>query len=395
MDSHRRKILWHSNAPWAATGYGQQTAIFAPKLAADHDLRISAFFGLEGGRLEWEGIQVMPNAGTNFGNDVIQSHARSFFGHDLRAGLVLTLMDTFVLAPDVWQQLNTAAWVPIDHDPPPPGVMAYFRGAQAIPIAMSRFGQELLAEFDPLYVPHGIDTKTFYPRNRKTSRNTVGLPDEAFVIGVVAANKGVPSRKSLPEILEAFARFRKRHEDACLYLHTELTTRWGGVDLPKLLTSLDLGDGSVLFCDQYRNTYNPWPDDYMAKLYSSFDVLLNPSKGEGFGIPMIEAQACGCPVIASDFSAMKEVVGAGWKVECDPFWTHQNSWQVTPRPDDILEALEACYILPSGPRKSLSERAVAHAADYDAELVYRDHFAPALDAIEERLDARRPVTVAP
>ena len=32
------KLLWHSNAPWAPTGYGQQTGLFAPRLAEKYDM---------------------------------------------------------------------------------------------------------------------------------------------------------------------------------------------------------------------------------------------------------------------------------------------------------------------------------------------------------------------
>ena len=45
------------------------------------------------------------------------------------------------------------------------------------------------------------------------------------------------------------------------------------------------------------------------QLYSSASVLLHPSLCEGFGIPVAEAMACGCPVITSNLSAMPEVAG--------------------------------------------------------------------------------------
>ena len=55
------KILWHSNAPWAQTGYGQQTALFAPRLRAlGHELALSSVWGLGGAGLEWEGMHVYP-----------------------------------------------------------------------------------------------------------------------------------------------------------------------------------------------------------------------------------------------------------------------------------------------------------------------------------------------
>jgi glycosyltransferase involved in cell wall biosynthesis len=95
----------------------------------------------------------------------------------------------------------------------------------------------------------------------------------------------------------------------------------------------------------------------MAKLYSAMDVLLNPAMGEGFGVPVLEAQACGTPAIVTDFSAMQEVCGAGWHVAYERSWTGQNSWQASPDVDDIVSALEECYALRPGRRVALSQSA--------------------------------------
>ena len=46
-------------------------------------------------------------------------------------------------------------------------------------------------------------------------------------------------------------------------------------------------------------------------LYCSAHALIFPSLSEGFGWPIIEAQACGCPVIASNTTSIPEVVGIG------------------------------------------------------------------------------------
>lgn len=50
-------------------------------------------------------------------------------------------------------------------------------------------------------------------------------------------------------------------------------------------------------------------DDELTAFYRSASVLLHPSFCEGFGLPLAEAMACGCPVVASDCSAMPEVLG--------------------------------------------------------------------------------------
>jgi glycosyltransferase involved in cell wall biosynthesis len=46
-------------------------------------------------------------------------------------------------------------------------------------------------------------------------------------------------------------------------------------------------------------------------LYSQSEALVFPSLMEGFGWPVVEAQACGCPVIASDIAVIKEIAGEG------------------------------------------------------------------------------------
>lgn len=44
MNAEKPRALWHSNAPWSPTGYGQQTALFASRLKEHYKLGISAFY---------------------------------------------------------------------------------------------------------------------------------------------------------------------------------------------------------------------------------------------------------------------------------------------------------------------------------------------------------------
>jgi hypothetical protein len=46
------------------------------------------------------------------------------------------------------------------------------------------------------------------------------VPDGAFLVGMVAANKGRPSRKGFSQAFQAFKQVRETHENAYLYLHT-------------------------------------------------------------------------------------------------------------------------------------------------------------------------------
>jgi glycosyltransferase involved in cell wall biosynthesis len=60
-------------------------------------------------------------------------------------------------------------------------------------------------------------------------------------------------------------------------------------------------------------------DDLMLRsLYSRASAFLYPSVFEGFGLPVIEAMACGCPVVSSKIASLSEVAG-GASMEVDPF----------------------------------------------------------------------------
>jgi len=65
---------------------------------------------------------------------------------------------------------------------------------------------------------------------------------------------------------------------------------------------LDIGYG--------RGIFGTITDQNLAVLYNACDAFLAPSKHEGFGLPILEAMSCGCPVIASNCTSFPEVVGS-------------------------------------------------------------------------------------
>ncbi len=82
-----------------------------------------------------------------------------------------------------------------------------------------------------------------------------------------------------------------------------------GADLRALATDLGIADDVV------------WvggvPHEEVPSFYQAADVLAYPSFNETFGLPILEAMACGCPVVTSNLSSMPEVAG-GAAVLCDP-----------------------------------------------------------------------------
>jgi glycosyltransferase involved in cell wall biosynthesis len=206
---------------------------------------------------------------------------------------------------------------------------------------------------------------------------------------MVAANKGNPSRKAFTQQIEAFAAFKKNHSDAIMYIHacTAEHGENGGVNLVEFSRFVGLKPGvDVLFPDQYQNIVG-YPDEHMNYLYNAFDVHTLVSTGEGFGIPIIEAQAAGCPVIVGDWTSMSELCFSGWKVaksDAMPSWTPLGNYQYRARSEAIAEKYEMAYQKKGN--VILRSNARTAALDYDADKVYRDYWVPTLQEIHDKLD---------
>lgn len=397
------KIMWHSVAPWVGTGYGMQTGLFTTRLAElGNDVRISAYYGTQGSETMWRGLRVLPSYGAAYGVDTIVPHAVKFFTDDREdvnplevsgMGLVITLCDVWTQreAP-LLDMLAIASWTPVDHLTVPTIVDGFFTQSGAIPIAMSRFGQEALANAGhrALYVPHGVDTRVFKPGDQDQARVATGTPADAFVVGMVANNIGRDgNRKAFAEQITAFAELRRRHSDAFLILHTDVDAP-GGMRIRPFLERM-LPRDSYAFSDQYAYRKG-LSAEAVASIYRSMDVLTNCSYGEGFGVPIIEAQACGRPVVVTDATAMTELSGPGWLVGYERMWhDSQGAFAATPRIGDIVDAYEAAYDKARDPL--MREEAWAFAQEYDADRITAEHWAPALETLEAALEARR-TTVA-
>jgi len=121
-----------------------------------------------------------------------------------------------------------------------------------------------------------------------------------------SANHSTPSRKNFAAAFKAFAMFEKDHPEALLYVHADISGKvYPGEDLLKIA---DLyGIKSLAFAPQYEYNCGMIGDDYMVKMYNAADVFLHSARGEGFGLPIVEAQACGTTVVVPNFGSMAEL----------------------------------------------------------------------------------------
>jgi glycosyltransferase involved in cell wall biosynthesis len=139
----------------------------------------------------------------------------------------------------------------------------------------------------------------------------------------------------------AFAIFLKDNPTAKLYVHADPSKAYGGFDLGNLAKAVGIPQDNILFPDPLDLRYG-FSEEHMAALYSAMDVLLAPSYGEGFGVPTIEAQACGTRVIGSDWAATPDLVSEeGFVVDGQPFWDEgQSSWYMIPKIPSIVKSLQ-------------------------------------------------------
>jgi glycosyltransferase involved in cell wall biosynthesis len=336
--------------------------------------------------LTWQGIPVFADGLKQYGVDIFRKQLKAW------GGISIGLFDAWpmVVVADQLKELNLAWWVPVDHDPVPPGVVEFFNKTGAFAIAMTRFGEEQLLKIGMpkemvTYIPHAIDTKEMFTDVGQAGRKAMGIPDDAHLTVMNAANRGrLPIRKAFAENLLALSEHLKQHPDAWAYIHTEPEGISDGMNLPRYLNAI----GAPM--DRFRwpepmAFRNGIPTEHLKHIYSAADVLLATSMGEGFGVPTIEAQACGTPVIVSQFAGSAELAGAhSTHIHGQKMWDEfQGSYWIVPDVRQIRGALEMNYQeTKAGSVDRIKVREFA--LHYDADLIYEKHWRPLI----ERLAAR-------
>ena len=139
--------------------------------------------------------------------------------------------------------------------------------------------------------------------------------------------------------------------------------------------------------DQYRYTSGLIQPADLRDWYGAIDVLLAATYGEGFGLPIVESLACGTPVITTKCSSMEELNPDGISVDGEPFYNGvHRGWWIRPSVSGMVRALEQAYeqrgdVDPVKLRESV--------AQYEVGAVAEKHMRPVVDALLERMAARR------
>jgi glycosyltransferase involved in cell wall biosynthesis len=220
-----------------------------------------------------------------------------------------------------------------------------------VAVAYGKYGMDVIRKRAPKaklqYIYHGVDSKNFHPltddEKREARKQLIGGQEDKLIIGIVARNQ---PRKAFDKLFEAYFYILGGHyvtcnsckkitvspfdlltralstpdrckhcfstdvvkgvprDDVRVYIHGALVDC--GWDLLDLQTDFNL-HGKILVNPALK--IGAGVSEFVLNgVYNCFDIFTLPTRGEGFGLPIIEAMSCGLPVVVTDYSAHPEWV---------------------------------------------------------------------------------------
>ena len=295
-------------------------------------------------------------------------------------------------------------WMPtVDSDPQKQSWIEGFAKTDAV-LCYSEFGVKTL-EKDAGHLLNvagcaspGIDPKIYKPYDKKQIREELGLDPNVNIIGTVMRNQ---KRKLFPELIKSFAKFLKVappeiKDNTYLLLHTSYPEKMGwnlGYHISeeevggKVLATyicktcgrwkIDFFRDSLNYCEHCKTISCVMPSVGMGlkvpdlvKIYNAMDLYVQYAICEGFGMPQVEATACGVPIASSNYSAMEDVVRwtKGYPINIQKMYreVETNAERVFPDNDHLVDTMIKHLMLsPEEKQKKSQEVRDATVSRYD------------------------------
>lgn len=184
--------------------------------------------------------------------------------------------------------------------------------------AADQFRKKIGDDFSLHVMPLWFDEKRFYPNPKPyecsfelVNPNADDYPKEPSGFKFLNISR-FTYRKGFDALLAAFAKeFNRVKDDVCLILFTRHILN---VDNSKAVVMKELRDflkASGVSPEKIPPIYahmDPVPHRNQAEMYGWADAFVYPSRGEGFGLPVIEAAACKIPILASNHTGLSDFV---------------------------------------------------------------------------------------
>lgn len=213
-----------------------------------------------------------------------------------------------------------------------------------------------------VWLPVGIDMGFYHPMDkgeRELLRMDLNL-DDKFVVLTVADNH---FRKNIAAGVKAMARLIKDVPNAYYVIVARPHSTQIGWSLNHLA-------GRYGIQDNVRVIHSRPTNDMLLRLYQASDVYLCTSLAEGLGLPILEAQACGLPVIGTDCTAIHELLDEDRGILIKPEYWYTDPWGNTERGfinvGQVVGALHELYLNPEM-RQCYSDKGIAFAKERNFE----------------------------
>ena len=299
---------------------------------------------------------------------------------DFKPDIVLTYrdpwMDMFISKSPLLPYFHWV-WMPtVDSDPQKQSWIEGFSKTDAI-LCYSEFGVKTLKK-DAGHLLNvvgcaspGIDPKIYKPYDKKQIREELGLDPNINIIGTVMRNQ---KRKLFPELIKSFAKFLKVappeiKDNTYLLLHTSYPEKMGwnlGYHISeeevggKVLATyvcktckrwrIDFFRDSINYCPHCKTISSVMPSvglglevPDLVKVYNAMDLYVQYAICEGFGMPQVEATACGVPIASSNYSAMEDVLEwtKGYPINIQKMYreVETNAERVFPDNDHLVQIM--------------------------------------------------------
>ena len=294
-------------------------------------------------------------------------------------------------------------YVPCDGDELPPRWTTVLPKVTNV-VAMSKWGQTQYQPSELVY--HGVDHELWWPiwekpkvtstgivcNTKNDAKRAFGFDPDGFLVGRVDTNSG---RKDYPALVKALWPVMKNHSDVEAHFHCEDEGPGVGVRFGAMLSrEAETVDPMRFHFPGLHTSFEGWLQQDMNVLMSAFDIFVSTSRGEGFGLTLAEAAACGIPIVAQNVSAIPEVVGPGGILlePKDTLTTPAGEETWLPDIPAFTAAIERLY-MSKGLRRDLGLAGAAHAKEtfsWDAAAASFDEYITALANVQPTVVTEAP-----
>lgn len=350
----KKRVLFVTEATYLNTGYSTYSKQVLDRLhrSGKYEVAELSIYGAADdprrGSIKWKNYANMPEVGRTDYLEVYNSNPANQFGAwrfervclDFEPDVVFLLrdfwMDSFVYHSPFRRIFKTAWMSTVDGSPQDTEWVDIFSNMDYF-LTYSDWGGGVVKNqggdsVNLCGVASPCAPPVYIPMDKETCRKELGIPEESHIIGTVMRNQ---RRKLFPVLIESFGRYLKESgsKNTYLYMHTSYPD--AGWNLAQLMHDHEVSSRVLMsyVCEKCKkldvshfndarkqcsscgeffscpsSVSNGLDDSILAKVYNCMDLYIQPACGEGFGVPLIEAAACGIQLACTDYSAMEDFV---------------------------------------------------------------------------------------